>query len=110
MRENEYWVYILFCNNGHYYTGYTNDLMRRYQEHVSGSTKCKYTRSFKPLGIAQCWRVMTNKNEAMRIEKFIKKLTRAQKEKIIAKPSHLEQLFPGCAYQEHMNTFSIKCI
>jgi len=35
-----YYVYILECKNDRYYTGYTTDLERRYQEHVEGSPKC----------------------------------------------------------------------
>ena len=47
MNEIYYWVYILNCENGAFYTGYTTDLIRRYHEHLEGSSK--YTRSFKPL-------------------------------------------------------------
>lgn len=85
MKKQHYWVYILLCENNTYYTGYTNDLIKRYQSHVSGTGKCKYTRSFKPVCIVQCWKI-SNKSLAMKMEKYIKKLTRAEKEKIIAKP------------------------
>lgn len=84
-----YWVYILHCENDTYYTGYTNDLAKRYQSHVDGSGKCKYTRSFKPTTIAQCWRVTGSKALAMQVERKIKKLPRHEKEKMIAKPSAL---------------------
>lgn len=87
--EEAFWVYILHCDNDTYYTGYTNDLARRYQSHVDGSGKCKYTRSFKPITIAQCWRVTGGKALAMQVERKIKKLSRQEKEKIIAKPSML---------------------
>lgn len=87
--EAGYWVYILHCENDTYYTGYTNDLARRYQSHVDGSGKCKYTRSFKPFTIAQCWRVMGSKALAMQMERKIKTLSRQEKEEIIAKPSVL---------------------
>ena len=43
-----FWVYILECANGGSYTGYTNNLQKRYQEHCEGKG-AKYTRSFKPL-------------------------------------------------------------
>lgn len=90
MKEINYWVYILNCENGTFYTGYTTDLLRRYREHVSGSSKCKYTRSFKPLSVAQCWAVFGSKSEAMRIEKFIKTLSKKQKQKLIVQPELLE--------------------
>lgn len=89
MDNEHYWVYILHCKNDTYYTGYTNDLAKRYQSHVNGTGKCKYTRSFKPLCIAQCWNINGDKSLAMQVERYIKKLSRSKKEKIIARPSTL---------------------
>ena len=37
MDSQMYWVYILYCNNHTYYTGYTNNLEKRYQSHVDGT-------------------------------------------------------------------------
>lgn len=93
MKNNVYWVYILHCANDTYYTGYTNNLEKRYESHRNGSGKCKYTRSFKPLCIAQCWKVDGTKALAMQMECAIKKLSRVEKEKIIAKPSILSNQF-----------------
>ena len=31
-----YWVYILECKNGAFYTGYTNDVEKRYRDHCAG--------------------------------------------------------------------------
>ena len=84
-----YWIYILRCINNTYYTGYTNDLQKRYQSHVDGTGKCKFTRSFKPLEIAQCWKIVGNKALAMKIERYIKTFSHAEKEKIILQPSLL---------------------
>lgn len=89
MKASCYWVYILFCENNTYYTGFTNDIEKRYQSHIKGTGKCKYTRSFKPLYIAQCWKINEGKSLAMKIENYIKKLSRMNKEKIIADPSLL---------------------
>ncbi|MHB1947797.1 MAG: GIY-YIG nuclease family protein [Gammaproteobacteria bacterium] len=86
MKKSIYWVYILHCENDTYYTGYTNDLEKRYQSHLNGTGKCKYTRSFKPLRIAQCWKIHSDKSYAMKIEAYIKNLSRIEKEKIIADP------------------------
>jgi len=76
---------MLLCNNGAYYTGYTTDLKRRFEEHLSGTAKCKYTRSFKPIKIAQSWQV-DNALIAKRLESHIKKLSKSEKEKIIFSP------------------------
>lgn len=83
-----YWVYILRCENNTFYTGYTNDLLKRYLSHLNGTGKCKYTRSFKPIAIAQSWQIET-KVKAMSVERYIKKLTRREKEKLIADPTSL---------------------
>lgn len=85
----EYWVYILLCQNNSYYTGYTTDLAKRYASHVNGTGRCKYTRSFKPLCIAQSWKIIGTKALAMQIEQRIKKFSRVQKEMIIANPASL---------------------
>ncbi|OAI47779.1 GIY-YIG nuclease [Gammaproteobacteria bacterium SCGC AG-212-F23] len=92
MNEKIYWVYILHCENNTYYTGYTSDLLRRYQEHMQGSAKCKYTRSFKPVKIAQSWQVFENK-VAMKIEKFIKSMSRIEKNDFVLYPEKLTELF-----------------
>lgn len=93
MTETNYYVYMLHCDNDSYYTGYTTDLVRRYQEHVNGSTKCKYTRSFKPLKIAQSWSTFDSKTEALKMERFIKKLSKKAKQDLIIYPDKLTTLF-----------------
>ncbi|CDZ76444.1 GIY-YIG nuclease superfamily protein [Legionella massiliensis] len=89
MDDSCYWVYILLCENNTYYTGFTNNLLKRYQSHIDGTGKCKYTRSFKPVKIAQSWQINGGKADAMRVERLIKKLSRSEKEKIIADPLQL---------------------
>ena len=78
---SSYIVYMLRCDNGSLYTGYTTDLAKRYQAHLAG--RCKYTRSFKPVAIAHYW-VLDSKSEALRLERAIKALSRQEKEHLIA--------------------------
>lgn len=89
IHHSTYWVYILNCNNGSYYTGYTTNLTRRFQEHLAGTDKCKYTRSFKPLGIAQSWQISGTQSMAMKIETFIKRLSKQKKIELILNPDCL---------------------
>jgi len=84
--SKKYWVYILACDNQSYYTGYTNNLIKRFASHVNNTGRCKYTRSFKPLYIAQCWFILDNKSAALKFEKMIKRLPRLEKEKLIRQP------------------------
>lgn len=86
MPEKTYWVYMLLCSNQSYYTGYTSNLQKRFQDHLSGKGS-KYTRSFKPLKIVQRWEIKGDKLKAMRIERFIKSLSKAQKEILVKNPS-----------------------
>ncbi len=85
MSEKVYWVYILRCMNQSYYTGYTDNLEKRFQEHLDGKGS-KYTRSFKPVSIAQSWKIKGDKSIAMRIERYIKKLSKAQKDQLVLNP------------------------
>ncbi len=86
-----YFVYILECSNGSFYTGYTNNLEKRYQEHCEGKG-AKYTRSFKPLRIAGSW-LVSDKAQAMRVEACIKKLDRHSKNKLVSMPDKISELF-----------------
>lgn len=100
MSSENYFVYLLHCDNDTYYAGYTTDLARRYQEHILGTAKCKYTRSFKPLCIAQSWHIIGDKSTAMKAEKFIKKMSKKEKERLILFPEFLMNRF-------HCKPFSI---
>ena len=88
-----FYIYILECINGSYYTGYTTDLERRYQEHIEGNAKCKFTRSFPPKKIAASWKFHGDLSYALKIERFIKSLTKARKLELINTPSLLNSLF-----------------
>ncbi len=73
---------MLRCENGSLYTGYTDNLEKRFQAHVSGKGS-KYTRAFKPLSIAKAWEIKDGKSSAMRLEHYLKKLSHAEKEEVI---------------------------
>lgn len=85
-----HYIYILACQNGAYYTGYTTDIDRRYQEHCAGTSKCKYTRAFPPKHIAACWLIHSAElSDALKIERKIKKLTKQKKTRLILNPRAL---------------------
>ncbi len=90
-----YCIYMLECSNGAYYTGYTTDIERRYQEHLQGSSKCKYTRSFPPKKIAACWELDLTLSEILSMERKIKNLNRQQKRQLVANPQLLTSLIEG---------------
>lgn len=94
MNEGHFYVYILLCENNSYYTGYARDLKKRWRSHLSGTGKCRYTRSFKPVEIAQCWEINGSRSLAMQIEAKIKSFSRADKETLISQPEWLEMKYP----------------
>jgi putative endonuclease len=67
-----FFVYILQCCDGSYYTGYTKDLDERSKQHFDGKG-AKYTRSHKPLRVAYV-EVFDSRGTAMKREREIKKL------------------------------------
>lgn len=75
-------VYILKCNDGTLYTGYTTDVKRRVREHNEGKAS-KYTRSRLPVHCVYTEEYQS-KSEALKREQEIKKLSRPQKLAIIS--------------------------
>jgi putative endonuclease len=90
MKSTTHWfVYMLECRNGSYYTGCTDDLSRRFDEHRKGTQKSKYTRSFKPVRMARCWKLAGSRGAAMKIERLIQGMKRSVKDEIVAHPDRL---------------------
>lgn len=79
--DKKYYVYLILTENGSYYCGYTDDVQKRFEKHLSGKG-AKYTRSHKPVKIVWQKEYLT-KSEAMKAEKRIKKLTHEQKQNLI---------------------------
>lgn len=77
-----YWVYILRCGDGTLYTGIARDVERRLAVHRSGKG-AKYTRSRLPLTVVY-QEALPDKSAALRREIAIKRLTRAEKLRLIA--------------------------
>jgi predicted GIY-YIG superfamily endonuclease len=46
----DFYVYILKCNDGRYYTGHTDNLEKRIAEHQAGSYEC-YTSTRLPVKV-----------------------------------------------------------
>jgi putative endonuclease len=68
-----YFVYIIETEDNTYYTGMTNDVARRFQEHLSGDSRsAAYLKMHKPqyvVYLAEC----RTRGDAMRLEQRIKK-------------------------------------
>ena len=77
-RRHLYHVYILECADGSYYTGVTNNLVRRLKEHQSGTDGESYTAQRLPVQLVYSERHLYIMNAIAR-EKSIKSWSRAKK-------------------------------
>lgn len=75
------YTYILKCSDGSLYTGWTNDLDRRINDHNAGKG-AKYTKARRPVELAY-YETFSTKEEAMKREYAIKQMTRRMKLKMI---------------------------
>lgn len=88
-----YYVYMLRCEDNTIYTGITNNLERRMEEHFTKNDKCaKYTKSHNAKKLETAWKT-ENKALACKLEYAIKTLKKEQKEKLICKELNIETLF-----------------
>lgn len=79
----DYFIYIIRLENGHLYTGITNDVQRRFAEHTSGGKKAaRYLRGKGTLSLVYS-RQIGNRSQALKYEAAFRKLSKQQKEQII---------------------------
>lgn len=78
-KDEIYYVYILLCKGNSYYTGITNDLLRRLKKHKNGRG-AKYTKLNEAYKYICAW-IAENKSLALSLERVIK--TAIKKQKII---------------------------
>ena len=72
-----YWLYLLECEGGVYYTGIALDVEQRFFQHVFG-LGAKFTRARPPLRVLAA-RAYPDKGAALRAEIRVKALPRARK-------------------------------
>ena len=72
-----YYVYLLLCNDGSYYTGYTNNVASRFERHKKG-LGARYTRMRRPKRVVYVEECRTRRI-AIRRERQIKRLSHEKK-------------------------------
>ena len=85
MKSNLFYVYIVRCNDGSFYTGYTDNLELRVKKHnglLAGGAR--YTRSHRPVELVYS-EPFQNRTDAQERERLIKKMTHGEKEIVIQK-------------------------
>lgn len=89
-----YWVYLVRCEDGSYYTGITTDVDRRFQEHNErGPKAAQYTRTHRVVALEATWRA-AGRSAASKLEYRVKQLTHRQKAQLADNPDALFKLAP----------------
>lgn len=83
-----YYVYIILCMDGTFYTGYTKDVDERAKLHANGRG-ARYTKMHPPKKVAYVEQ-FSSRAEAMRREKAIKKLSHKQKVDLVKTQKNYE--------------------
>ena len=78
-----YYLYLILCEDGSIYTGVTNDVNRRFQEHCEGKGG-QYTKKHKPLKLLG-YEQFSIKQKALKRERQIKGWRKDKKLNIIRK-------------------------
>ena len=76
------YTYMVRCRDDSLYTGWTNHLEKRVEDHNSGRG-AKYTKSRRPVELVY-YEQFETKEEAMSREAKVKQLSRKQKEELVA--------------------------
>ncbi len=95
-----YYVYILKCSDDSYYTGITNNLEKRYDEHELGKYGDCYTYKRRPLELV-FRQEFNDVLQAIYFEKKIKKWTRVKKEALINDDWDMLQILAECRNATH---------
>ena len=80
--QSRWLVYLLRCSDDSLYTGITNDLPKRLKAHNAGKAS-RYTRRRLPVAVVYT-EPQKSKSAALKREAAIKKLSRPQKDRILA--------------------------
>ncbi len=79
----QWYVYIIENRFEQYYTGICTNVERRFDEHQSSGPKCAKALKGKGPLVLKLWCIMGNHSEALKIEIWIKKLSKANKIKLV---------------------------
>jgi 5-(carboxyamino)imidazole ribonucleotide synthase len=99
-QQEAYYVYIILCNDGSYYTGLTDDLMKRFEEHISGTYETCYTFTKRPL-VLRYYETIPFLKDAVERELQLKGWSRLKKEALIQGNFHKLQLLSQCNNLTH---------
>ncbi len=97
---NLYFVYILKCSDGLFYTGITDDISRRYAEHQNGFNKSAFTYRRRPVQLV-FQQEFNDVLQAIHFEKKVKKWSAQKKLALINGDFDLLQILAECRNATH---------
>lgn len=104
MDKQRWYVYMVECSDGSFYTGVTSDVVRRLSEHLSqGNRAARYTRSHAVVGLAMLWHAQ-DRHGALSLEWHIHHSSRRTKEELVRHPAGADSLVPGGLGERRFNT------
>lgn len=87
-----FYTYMIRCEDNSIYTGITTDLERRFNEHSNKTNKCaKYTMNHHAIKMECAWE-SEERSLASKLEFYIKKLNKSEKESLIKDNKMLKKL------------------
>ena len=96
----QYYVYILKCSDNSYYTGITNNLDKRVNQHNFGKNRNAYTYKRRPVNVA-FYECFLDVLQAIYFEKKLKGWTRTKKEALINGDFDMLQILAECRNATH---------
>jgi len=95
-----YYVYIVQCFDNKLYTGITNNIKRRLEEHNKGISKTSFTYSRRPVKLI-FQQEFIDVNQAISFEKKIKKWSRMKKIALVNGDYETIQKLAACKNETH---------
>ena len=88
-----YYIYILRCSDNSLYTGITTDFEKRLATHMNKEkAAAKYTKSRSVVSAEALW-TCEDKSGALKLECYIKRLTKKKKEELTVRLKTLEDIW-----------------
>jgi len=99
-KMKSYFIYILKCADGLLYTGFTNDISRRFNEHQLGLNKTSFTYKRRPLELI-FQQEFKDVNQAIYFEKKIKHWSAKKKLALSTGDIEMLQILSECRNFTH---------
>ena len=89
---SDWYLYLLRCHDGSFYTGISTDVARRFAQHQrEGSAGSKHLKGRGPLTIVFQMN-LGSKGLALKVERKVKKLSKAKKEELIKDNARIDEI------------------